>query len=720
MIPFTNSAKWLTMLCLLFMTAIPLFAQNTSQWERLGPFGGPVLNINKDGHDVFWAIGSEGLFRSDDDTQSWQLSVRLEGATRLATNDSIIVVGFRGGTITSSDYGLHWNTYYFDEHNGTPTYLTVIGDTLYMTANYSIPLSVGSKTSSLYPSGILRSTDMGRTWYSFALTNDHIKYIAIEKNGRFYAQTTDNNNLIYSDGGISWDTLGIAQEYGTLTSLITVADTAVFFGIENEELYRITGKTPTIIPVGSKFHISHLYTSEHRLFVDSGNSTLYWSEDLGKSWHDLTYPDVFIFDLTFSDGDLWLATTEMGLIRLSPDSDTWTRCNAGLSVLSVGNASQITVSPHDSIFVGLDNNFNHGIMRYEENGTWSSVGLDSVPITSIGFSQNGTLFAFSGYNLYIRSTIDYKWQTRYIPKLFPALPKSLFITQNGLLYIQYVWDKSTLYMSADQGRHWEYMYKDNFIEHLTADSYGQLYGTMNKVMVTSTDSGRTWKSLDDYSGNLQVESISKWSGDSLLVGTQYDGVYIVSKQGTNWSSLGNPGYSIGMTTADNNGYIFAYSFGKRKAYAWSIDNPGWRTITFPDLPLTSQLHTYFHKILIDNHHRLVVWSIDRDVYRSNVNTFILPINHEPSESIKKFKLRQNYPNPFNPTTTIRYELAKAGPVKLTVYNMLGQQVSVLVDSRQATGAHQIIFNASRLSSGVYFYRLKTGDNVSVKKMLLMK
>ena len=86
----------------------------------------------------------------------------------------------------------------------------------------------------------------------------------------------------------------------------------------------------------------------------------------------------------------------------------------------------------------------------------------------------------------------------------------------------------------------------------------------------------------------------------------------------------------------------------------------------------------------------------------------------------QYVLHQNYPNPFNPTTTIRYELARPGPVRLTVYNVLGQQVSVLVNARQPAGTHQVTFNASQLASGVYFYRLRAGNKVFVKKMLVMK
>jgi hypothetical protein len=85
-----------------------------------------------------------------------------------------------------------------------------------------------------------------------------------------------------------------------------------------------------------------------------------------------------------------------------------------------------------------------------------------------------------------------------------------------------------------------------------------------------------------------------------------------------------------------------------------------------------------------------------------------------------YKLSQNYPNPFNPTTTINFNLAKASDVKLTVYNMLGQKVMTLVDSHLNAGEQTVKFDASKLTSGVYFYRLDAGSFSSVKKMMLLK
>ncbi len=86
----------------------------------------------------------------------------------------------------------------------------------------------------------------------------------------------------------------------------------------------------------------------------------------------------------------------------------------------------------------------------------------------------------------------------------------------------------------------------------------------------------------------------------------------------------------------------------------------------------------------------------------------------------EYALRQNYPNPFNPSTTVKYELPKASQVNLSVCDMLGREVTTLVDEREEAGAHEVRFDASGLSSGVYFCRLKAGDFVQTRKLLLLR
>jgi hypothetical protein len=86
----------------------------------------------------------------------------------------------------------------------------------------------------------------------------------------------------------------------------------------------------------------------------------------------------------------------------------------------------------------------------------------------------------------------------------------------------------------------------------------------------------------------------------------------------------------------------------------------------------------------------------------------------------KFYLSQNYPNPFNPVTRINYGIAKPSNVKISIYNLLGKEVASLVNEFQQAGNYFVNFDASKLSTGVYYYRMEAGEFTEVKKMTLVK
>jgi hypothetical protein len=96
------------------------------------------------------------------------------------------------------------------------------------------------------------------------------------------------------------------------------------------------------------------------------------------------------------------------------------------------------------------------------------------------------------------------------------------------------------------------------------------------------------------------------------------------------------------------------------------------------------------------------------------------VKQQPSSVVNSYKLNQNYPNPFNPSTEISFTLAKSEKVKLAVYNLLGEQVAVLVNGMKNAGPQTVTFNAKNFSSGVYFYKLEAGSTVLAKKMMLLK
>jgi len=111
-----------------------------------------------------------------------------------------------------------------------------------------------------------------------------------------------------------------------------------------------------------------------------------------------------------------------------------------------------------------------------------------------------------------------------------------------------------------------------------------------------------------------------------------------------------------------------------------------------------------------------------NIYKLNVQySVITAISENTISNVPKdFNLSQNYPNPFNPTTNIKFDIPKSGNVSLKIYNELGKEVNTLVNSFRNAGTYEINFDASALSSGIYFYKLESEGLTSTKKMLLIK
>ncbi len=98
----------------------------------------------------------------------------------------------------------------------------------------------------------------------------------------------------------------------------------------------------------------------------------------------------------------------------------------------------------------------------------------------------------------------------------------------------------------------------------------------------------------------------------------------------------------------------------------------------------------------------------------------LGINNITTTVPEEYGLSQNYPNPFNPATKIRFDMPDAGIVSLRIYDVLGREVAVLVNEFLSAGTYLVDFDATYLSSGLYYYRIESGGFVQVKKMILMK
>jgi hypothetical protein len=130
----------------------------------------------------------------------------------------------------------------------------------------------------------------------------------------------------------------------------------------------------------------------------------------------------------------------------------------------------------------------------------------------------------------------------------------------------------------------------------------------------------------------------------------------------------------------------------------------------------SYLQQEFEAILITNE---LKGAVIKGIVYGDTSTIVGITDKIPTQP-KEYVLSQNYPNPFNPTTTIKYSIPKADIVKLTVYNAIGSKVATVVNEYKQAGNYSVQFNAANLASGIYLYRLESGNYNSAKKFVLLK
>lgn len=251
-----------------------------------------------------------------------------------------------------------------------------------------------------------------------------------------------------------------------------------------------------------------------------------------------------------------------------------------------------------------------------------------------------------------------------------------------------------------------------FADSLTGYAYGQNSGYpppnpyINFVQKT-TNGGMNW-----------TEIISIYNSGSVLYGEIY---FINAMTGF----LGEWGK---ISKTDNGGINWR-----------EYDTPGWRLIEdiffinpltgwcVPDLAYTtngganwtSSLNGFFYKVFFINQNTGWVCGENGLIYKTT-NGGTTNILQSLIQISSTFLLKQNYPNPFNPITNIKFDLPKSTDVRISVFDITGKEVAVLVNERLAAGTYATNWDASGFSSGVYFYKMSAGDFVETRKMMVVR
>jgi len=178
----------------------------------------------------------------------------------------------------------------------------------------------------------------------------------------------------------------------------------------------------------------------------------------------------------------------------------------------------------------------------------------------------------------------------------------------------------------------------------------------------------------------------------------------------NWEyggQLDNAGEKVELVNAANK-IVFSFEYNDKAPWAEEADGDGYSLVSYETNPNGDPNNTSY-------------WLKSANIGGSpGENDIVSDVFSDVNENYSSFSLEQNYPNPFNPTTTIKYSVPYKSIVKLKIYDVLGRELTTLINEQSPSGVFNILFDASNLASGVYYYQLIIDNNIKTKKMMLLQ
>jgi Secretion system C-terminal sorting domain/Sortilin, neurotensin receptor 3, len=248
-----------------------------------------------------------------------------------------------------------------------------------------------------------------------------------------------------------------------------------------------------------------------------------------------------------------------------------------------------------------------------------------------------------------------------------------------------------------------------------------MYATSGSQIFKSTDAGTTYTNVTSGLPTRTITSVYVHPDSSNVAVVTFSGfgagkVYKTTNGASSWVSI-----SSNLPDSPVNDVLIYYPGVSTSIYYAAMDigvfftddyGASWAELA-EGLPNTVAMHLDYHQAT----NRLRIGTHGRGVWETDNPVGLINYNNQTPES---YSLEQNYPNPFNPVTNIKYSIVNSGFVKLAVYDMLGRELKSIVNENQRPGTYTAQFDASKLTSGVYFYRLETPDFVETRKMILVK
>lgn len=659
------------------------------------------------------------------------------------TSNILVAGSIRGGLFRSTDNGLNW----------TSISSKIDNYQVFVVKSYSAGLLFVGTTRSIY-----KSTDQGANW---SLSNNglpslnYVEDITFDNLGNVYITYV---NWIYksTNNGESWFAINNGIGSNPYIKLIEYTSNNILIAIDgNAGIYRSTNfgsswslsNTGYMVNAGPSGLAS---SSSGNIFISTSGNGVYSSSDNGNTWTlitgDLSYSYAYDIEVN-SAGHVFLATftylfktTNGGVnwIDISPSS-----VNLGIYSVDIDN--------NDDLLVGT---YYNGIAKSTDGGSnWTLYenGISSTIIKSLVNDSAGNLFAaVEGKALYKSTDNANNWNKINISNdLYNQnILCAAFIPSGGLIVNASI---EGIYTSNDYTNWTPFQtgLPTTLIFELAASSNYFFAGSLNGKLYRSPRTSAAWIDITDTLNINYVYDIKLKNPNEVFVATN-SGIFKSTNNGDSWINVNNgipstfyfslavhPNGDIFAGGIDNvyrstdggnswtasstnvsalslivhpNGSIFAGSFSSvyrsnDLGNTWNLIGTGMENISVKSLAF-------------GNSDILFAGTDGYGIYRTS-----LPITSIESEQIvliNDFELKQNYPNPFNPATNINYQLARGSYVSLKVYDILGNEVAVLVDEFKPAGSYDVSFDAINLPSGVYIYTLNTENSSFSKKMMLLR
>jgi hypothetical protein len=544
----------------------------------------------------------------------------------------------------------------------------------------------------------------------YALYRDAVGYVSSVVSDDIAYSTNESDYWVYTNGPGVGNSVGsfAVDSKGRLLAGTWTSGGTVWRTSENSNTWTQLGTIPLSdsvmgISVNAKDHI----------FISVISKGLYRSTDDGASWQlknsGLTNLRVR-GSLVDKKGYVWVAS-EGGLFRSTNNGDNWAFMIASSKGLVFLDSANTIVTQNASTIYRSTN----------DGGSWTSIPGTSG-VTLEGVHPDGSYFGSSATSAVYRSTnFGTSWVNLNNPIVFTSAISAMTFNARGDIFGTQNGSDAGVIMSTDLGANWTVANTglpsrkvvpiaclptgDVFVAPDLFGVYRTRVATQPtpKIPWTFTYTGISHTIIIPTGANPNINGIALTRGD--YVGVFYDSSGTLACAGCEpWTGTGN--VTLGASTTAKDGLAVG------EVLKWKF----WRQ---NDGRVVEARATYQSPGAMGG------MVTDTSQYRTNGISAISSLNGNVTSANGKqlpelFVLMQNYPNPFNPSTRIAYELAANVHVRLTVLNMLGQEVAALVDGTQETGYHEVKFDATGLSSGVYFYRLQAGTFVETRKLLLVR